>query len=248
LPERDFYLEVLKGTYSDHEMVSIIGHDSALTTTRTTIGPSITTANIDQSGLVTTPATVDVASTDANDDKDLTGLRTVRLFGLDANGVEQNEIITLEGQAEQTSANTYSAVTGLRGLSWGSTGYNEGVLWAGNGTFTAGVPTTKYFAMGIQQNKGLTAYYVVPKQKTLYLRQLTLNVATASKDVEFFLETSTNGSNWITEAVFGMEPGEFQGEIIAVPGIVPGTHIRVEAVSSASATNVIAIVGCILVD
>ena len=244
----DYNLDVLRGLIAGHSMVLIEGHDEALTTTRTTVTPTATTTNIDQSGLDTTPATVDVASTSANDTSAGSGVRTVTLSGLDSSGVAQSEIITLNGQTEVTSANTYSAVLGLRSVTWGATTWNEGTLWAGNGTFTSGVPATKYFAMGIRQNKGLTAYYVVPAGKTLYVRDATLMISTTNKDVDFFLEQSSNGINWFTEIVFGVEPGDFQDEIRALPGIIAGQHIRIEAKSSASGTDATVILEGELVD
>ena len=197
-------LDVLIGNVSGHIMVSIIGHDDDLTTTRTTLAPTLTTSNIDQSGISATPAVVKVASTDAADDKDSTGVRTVRILGLDDSGVDQNEIITLEGQAEQTSVNTYQTISTIRSVTWGSGNTNAGTVWAGTGTFTSGVPATKYCAMQIDFNRSMTAYYCVPTDKTLYFRQLTVQLGSANKDVELFVEQSSNGINWFTEAVFSI--------------------------------------------
>ena len=117
-----------------------------------------------------------------------------------------------------------------------------------NSTFTSGVPATKYFSMNLEFNNALTSYYVVPAGKTLYLREFTMTVATTNKDVSFFVEQSSNGINWFTELVFGMEPGEFQDDIIAIPGIVAGNHVRVEAISSAASTDVSTVLSCELVD
>lgn len=242
----DFNLEVLRGNVVGHSMVSILGHNDALDSTKTTIGPTLSTTNIDQSAL---SGTVDVASTDANDTSAGTGLRTVLLIGLDTSGDAQTETITMNGQTEVTSVNTYSAVNGMRAVTTGSGNMNAGTLWAGNGTFTSGVPATKYFSMDPLFNKALTAYYVVPSGKTLFLRQLTLTVATTNKDVEFFIEQSSDGSVWLAEAVFGLETGNFQGNILAVPGLVAGTHIRIEGESSAAGgVECTAILGCQLVD
>jgi hypothetical protein len=245
---KDYNLEVLRGNVAGSTMVSITGRDTALTTSRITVAPTSTTANIDQSGIHTTPATVDVASTSANDDAGGSGLLTLTLMGLDASGDAQTETITMDGQTEVTSSNTYSAVNGWRGLTWGATTWNEGTIWVGNGTFTAGVPATEYIAGEIRANRDHTAYYTVPTGKTLYLRQFTPGVATSNKDVEFFVEVSANGINWFTEQEFTMETFIFQGDVIAVPGIPAGWHVRIEALSSAAATDVTVILGCQLVD
>lgn len=242
----DFNLEVLRGNVSGHAMVSIFGHDEDLDSTKTTVAPSLSTTNIDQSALA---GTVDVASTDANDTSDGSGLRTVLLTGLDASGIIQTETIIMNGQTEVTSANSYSAVNGLKAITVGAGNVNAGTLWAGNGTFTAGVPATRYFSMNPLFNKALTAYYVIPAAKTLFFRQLVLTVATANKDVDFFIEKSSDGSVWFTEAVFGMESGDFQSNIIDMPGLVAGTHVRIEGQSAAAGgVDCTAILSCQLVD
>lgn len=243
-------LDVLMGIVDGHTMVSINGHDSSIGTTRVTVAPSLASGNIDQSSLATTAATVDVASTDANDTSAGTGLQTLLLEGLDADGVAASETITLSGQTEVTSSNTYSAVTGWRGLTAGSGAKNAGVIWVGAGTFTSGVPATKFFAGDAGFNKGLTAYYVVPTGKVLYLRSFAATIASSTKDVEFFIECSTDGVFWITEDAFGIESGAVfpSAPIRALPGLTAGMHVRVEAESSGASTIVSAILDCELVD
>lgn len=245
---QDYNLEVLRGNVPGHVMVSISGHDETLTTTRTTITPTITTANITQSAIAATPAKVKVASTDADDTSAGAGVRTLTLEGLDSSGDAQTETITMNGQTEVESTKLYSAILGWRALTWGATTYNEGTIWVGSGTFTSGVPAVQMFAGEIRENRGNTAYYVVPNGKTLYQRYITINVATTNKDCDFFIETSTNGLNWFTQPNYGMEPSEFQGKIIATPGLPAGSHLRVEGISSASGTDVIVILDCELID
>ena len=245
----DYNLEVLRGNISGHSMVSIFGHDEALTTTRTTVFPTASTANLDQSVISATPALVGVASTDANDTSAGTGLRTLLLSGLDSSGNEQTETITMNGQTKVDSANTYSAITGTLALTWGSGTQNAGTVWCGTGSFSSGVPAVLLFAMDIGFNKGLTAYYVVPTGTTLYVRQFTVTLATSNKDVDFYIETSSNGTNWITVANFGLESGaEFHEPILTIPGIAAGMHVRIEAKSSGAGSDVSGVLSCELVD
>jgi hypothetical protein len=246
---KDYNLEVLKGNVVGSTMVSIIGHDETLTTTRTTLHPNGTTDNIDQTGIHTTPAIVKAASTDVDDSSAGSGCRTLTIIGLDSAGAALTETITLSGQTEVSTSSSFKAVNGARCASWGATGYNEGTIWVGTGTFTSGVPATKHLSLEARSNKAMTAYYTVPAGKTLYLRQLTMNVATSNKDVEFFVEHSTNGgTNWFSEAIFGMEPGAFQGNILAIPGLPAGTHLRIEALSTGAGTDAICLLGCELID
>jgi len=227
----DYNLEVLRGNVAGHAMVTIAGHNDDSTTSRVVVAPTLTTADIDQSGLHATAITVDVASTDAADDKDSTGLRTVEIEGLDADGNEQSETITLEGQAEQTSTNTWSAINGFLGLTAGSGNKSAGDIWVGNGTFTSGVPATKYFVGEVGHNHGLTAYYTVPLGKKLFLRGLTFSVVGSNKELEITIETSTdNGNLWIIEdEISGTSGMAFHVPAISFHEIPARTHIRVRA-------------------
>ncbi len=245
----DYNLDVLRGLVSGHAMVEIIGHDDSLSTTRVTLAPTLVTADIDQSGIHAVAATVDVASTDANDDVAGSGLLTLTLAGLDSSGNAQTETITLTGQTEVTSANTYTAIHGFRGLTAGSGKKNAGTIWIGNGTFTAGVPATKYDAGIIGHNKGSTAYYTVPTGKTLYLRQLIQTMVGSNKEAEVNIESSSDGIFWVTEIEFGIESGvDFVAPIISVPGIPAASSVRVTAKAAASGTELTVILGCELVD
>jgi len=237
------------GLINGADVVSVSGFLDTLTTTRVVVSPGITTEQIDQSGIHTTPATVDVASTDANDTSAGTGLRTLTLTGLDADGVLQEETITLSGQTEVTSVNTYSAINGLRGLTGGSNAKNAGTIWCGNGTFTSGVPATKYFSANVGANHGATAYYTVPAKTDLLLKAFTCTIGLAGADVDVTIEFSDDGIFWIVEQEFALRVGY---AFTAAPEIDThkvnaGEHIRITAISDAALTEVTIILGCLIV-
>jgi len=250
IANRDYNLEVLRGNISGHAMVGIAGHNDDATTTRVTVAPSLTTADIDQSALHATAATVDVASTNANDASGGTGLRTLTLQGLDSSGNAQTETITLNGQTEVTSANTYTAVNGFVGLTAGSGNTSEGNIWVGNGTFTAGVPATKYFVGEANHNHGLSAYYTVPTGKTLFVKQATITVVGSNKEIEITIETSTdNGNVWIIEdEISGTSGTSFNFPIISMHSITAGNHIRVRAEAAGSGSELTILLACELID
>ena len=239
-PGKDFNLAVRLGQVAGISAKSVFGHNEIVGTTKVTVSPTFTTGSISQSDLAATPATVDVASTSANDTHTTgTGARTVELKGLDASGNLQTETISITGQTEVTSANTYSAVHSLTTLTAGSSAGNEGVLWCGNGTFTAGVPATPYLSADIGTNMSHTGYYVVPTGKTLIGTHMILNVSSTTKDVEFYLETSTDGVLWITGEIFGITDGATAAfPLLSWPDAVAGTHIRLQCRSSAVTTDV----------
>jgi len=245
----DYNLEVLRGNVTGRTMVSINCEIETLTTTRITLSPNLTTELINQSGLHATSATVDVASDNTNDTSAGTGLRTLTLIGLNNSGVAQTETITMNGQTEVTSSNTYSAVQGFRGVTYGSGNTSAGNVYMGNGTFTSGVPATIYITGEAGHNKGSTGYYTVPTGKGLFLRQLTCSMVGSNKEAKIHIETSPDGILWITENEFGLESGTiFQGQIIAVPKIAGDTNIRITGVAGASGTELSVILGCELVD
>lgn len=249
LTTKDYNLEVLQGNVAGHSMVSIQGHNEAQGTTEVTVHPTGDTSDINQSVIFGTPAVVSVASTsDADNGGTATGALTVRIFGLDSSGNAQTADETLNGQTAVTTSETWSAITGIVVLTTGSGNKNAGVLWVGTGVFTAGVPAVRHFSMDIGDNKGLSAYYVVPTGKTLYLRHFTANLATTNKDLELRVQTSLDGIQWTTQARFGMEPGTFTAPVIATPGIPAATCLRVTGDSSGASTDVTIIMACELID
>jgi len=246
---RDYALDLVHGDLIGHASVGIIGHNDVSTTTRVTISPGLTTANIDQSGLHSTAITVDVASEDANDTSDGSGLRTVRIFGLDSDGFEQGENIILNGQTEVASVLTYSAINGMRGITVGSGNTSAGNIWCGNGSFTSGIPATKYFAADAGHNKGLTAYYTVPTGKELIPKFLQASMVGSNKETDIHFETSANGSFWITENLIGLiSGGVIQIQLTSTPTFPAGAHFRLTAESGGAGTEITMTVACELIE
>lgn len=138
----------------------------------------------------------------------------------------------------------------MRGLTWGSGAVNDGIVYTGSGSVTAGVPAVIMEAMEAGLNNALTAYYVVPASKTLYLREFSvLSEASANRTIDVYVCTSADGVNWITEAVFPTISGvDFQGPVKATPGIVAGTHVKIAAQASGANTDISVILACELVD
>ncbi|RLI45232.1 hypothetical protein DRO61_10980, partial [Candidatus Bathyarchaeota archaeon] len=109
--------------------------------------------------------TVTIESSSGNDDIGGTGLRTIRLFGLDENFVEQTEDIILTGTAPVTSQNSYIRLDTAKGLTAGSTGHNEGEI-----TVAQSVSIAVIFAIiPITYNTTMIAAYTIPAGKTGYI-------------------------------------------------------------------------------
>ncbi len=114
--------------------------------------------------------TVNVFSASANDAAAGTGLRTLRIVGLDGSGVEQSETITMNGTSAVTSANTYSRVNLAYGLTGGSGGTNAGAITVRHTTPTANVFTV----IPLGAAKSQVCAYTVPADKRGLVTRLRL--------------------------------------------------------------------------
>lgn len=252
-PAFDYNLEVLRGNVTGHAMVNIRGHDDSVPNG----GPFGLSQDFGGNSYVfnqsaidrnATPAVVGVASGDANDTSAGSGVRTVRVFGLDASGNAQTNDVSMNGQTAVNTGSTFSAVFQEVTLTTGNGNTNAGIIWVGTGTFTSGVPAVRMLSMKIGFNISLSAYYVVPLGKTLFLRQLIATVGSANKDVQVYIVTSPNGILDFRQIEFGLEGGDLVTDIIALPGLVSGTHVSLLAGGGAASTEVTAILAGELID
>lgn len=123
-----------------------------------------------------------ISSSSTADTSAGTGARTVTVDGLDANYNEISETITLNGQTSVDTTNTYIRVYRMTVRSAGSGGQNAGVIYAGTGTVTAGVPTNKYATIAVGDNQTLMALWTVPAGHTAYLLQTDITLATTQNN------------------------------------------------------------------
>lgn len=118
---------------------------------------------------------VTVSSTDANDTAAGSGARTVRIYGLDANGALQEEAITLLGATLVDSVNTYTRVNRAIVLTSGSSNqaFNAGTI-----TIAHKVTTANIFAkIQAGTNQTAIACYTIPAGYTGYMRQIDVGVS-----------------------------------------------------------------------
>lgn len=123
-----------------------------------------------------------VSSSSTADDSAGTGARTVQLFGLDANYDEINETVTLDGQTAVNTTKSYLRINRMIVRSAGSGATNAGVIYAGTGTVTAGVPANKYATIAVGDGQSLMALWTVPAGYTLYVAQTDVTVATTQNN------------------------------------------------------------------
>ena len=184
----------------------------------------------------------DIVSTLAADAAAGTGLRTVRVFGLDASFVLQQEDITLNGITNVPTVNTYTRIFRLQGLTFGSGQTNAGIVTAtaqSDGTVTA------QMSAGISQT--MMAIYSVPTATTGFLTCYygSLVSSGGNNDTGVFellvrpaIDTADTG--WLVKHVLGVtKPGQNPFTHFFLPPLnVQGpADIRIRATPSAANTD-----------
>lgn len=118
-----------------------------------------------------------VSSSSTNDTSASTGARTVQLYGLDENYNEIDETVTLNGQTAVNTTNSFLRINRMIVRSAGTGGGNAGVVYAGTGTVTSGVPDNKYATIAVGDNQTLMALWTVPAGHTAYLYETHVTAA-----------------------------------------------------------------------
>lgn len=159
-----FELQVGRGQIAGHSVVHVFGHNPDVDTTEVTIWPA--------TGLLTHPAAptiMTISSSSASDTSAGTGARTVYILGINGTGGYVSETVTLNGQTAVNTVHEYDAIETMSVASVGSGGANAGIIYAGTGTVTAGVPAVPYSAIGIGDNLSLVGHWTCPAGYTGYL-------------------------------------------------------------------------------
>jgi len=185
-----FYLQVARNQISFHKSNFKFGFNADVDDSLETVWA--------QGGLysyLASASVLKVSSSSTADTSAGTGARTVELFGLDTNYDEINETVTLNGQTAVNTTKEYLRINRMVVRSAGSGGQNAGVIYAGTGTVTAGVPANKYATIAIGDNQTVMALWTVPRGYTAYLLQTDITVATTqnNKYCTVYLVARPNG-------------------------------------------------------
>ena len=188
-----FELQVARGQIPGHSIIHVFGHNPDVdNNVEATVWP-IPGATL---GHPASPTIMKISSSSANDTAAGTGARTVYILGINGTGGYVEEVVSLNGQTEVSTVNTYDAIERMQVLTAGSGGANAGIIYAGTGTVTSGVPAVPYSAMGVGDNTSLVGHWTCPKGYTGYLvaGKLTTGTTTASQYVVGKLKLrDTNG-------------------------------------------------------
>lgn len=243
----DFDLDVLRGNIGGTVSAPIVAHSDTVGTNLRHLYSETNTADTDHLALFDTPSTVKVASTSANDTSAGTGAQTVAIVGVDTNGVEAVEIEALNGQTEVTTTTVFKAVHSVIVVTAGSGQKNAGILWVGNGSFTSGVPATKYMAAEANTGSSRGFMYLVPTGKTLYMKDLTAITSDTNKDLNLQLNTYTGSVLYEALDLHLTGANVLPLPLSSYPGITGGTLMYLNANVDTGTANIQVIVNAKLV-
>lgn len=233
-----FDLQVARGQIPGHKPLFKFGNNS-------TVGDSLETIWA-EGGLYSylSAATVlKVSSSSADDTSAGTGARTVQLSGLDADYNEINETVTLNGQTAVNTTKEFLRINRMIVRSAGTGGGNAGVIYAGTGAVTAGVPANVYASVnGISgSNQSLMALWTVPAGYTAYLFQYDISNGTTSNTpavCKLILAVRPYGEVFQSKDVKSLTTGMHVEQSFATPQkITEKSDIEVRAESSSASVS-----------
>ena len=167
-----FDLQVARGQITGHKTLFKFGNNSDINGAIETIWS--------RGGLYVYPTSaiqMKVSSSSANDAALGTGAQTVSVQGLDQNYNEVAETVTLTGQTEVLTTNTFIRVFRAFVITAGSGGTAAGTIYVGTGTVTAGVPATVYAEIALGDNQTTMATWTVPAGYTFFVYRGTFSAS-----------------------------------------------------------------------
>jgi hypothetical protein len=170
---RDAEFDIAAGRMEDVSVVNKFGRNAAVSTND--VPEDIWDGGGVYTGFpVTSGELVTVTSASTNDTAAGSGARTVRIYGLDATGLLQEETVSLLGNSLVDSVGIYTRVFRLKVLTSGgtplNTAFNAGIISVAHKTTTANIFLK--VPAGVSQSQ--VSVYTVPSNQTCYLRKFTI--------------------------------------------------------------------------
>ena len=173
--QEPFDLQVSRNQISWHKTRFQFGVNTAVGTTFETLW----TASSVYSYLAAATV-IKISSGSASDASAGTGARTVLIEGLDADYNEVSETVSLNGQTAVNTVNSYLRIFDILVLTAGSGGAAAGVIYAGTGAVTTGVPAVVYAEIPVGYGKSQMAIWTVPAGYTAYITSYAFTTASAT--------------------------------------------------------------------
>jgi len=114
----------------------------------------------------------------------------VLILGLNADYVEIQEVVVLNGQSAVSTTNSYLRINDLLVVS----GNAVGSIYIGTGAVSGGVPANVYNFIFASDNASMTAVYTVPAGHSLYIKGGSISAFTENTNksvtVDFYISNS----------------------------------------------------------
>lgn len=174
-----YLLDILEGNINGHTFWTLGASENNTQTTNELI------SHVDDTILLPSATALRVASTDdTKDDVGNVGALTVRVTGISPTTyLTITEDFTLTGQTFVQGLKSFLFIQCMEVLTAGSSGYNEGTIYVGTGSFTAGVPAVVHGGIYPDHNVSNCGIYMVPEGETLYLAEMDYG-AVGGKDAD----------------------------------------------------------------
>jgi len=136
--------------------------------------------------------TLSIVSTSTDDAAAGTGARTIRITGLDANWLSQEETVTLNGTTPVMTATLWQRCEFMTVLTAGSGGANAGEISVKHSTTTANL----LIKSDVGDNRSAVCAWTIPADKTGWLAQITASSKTKLADIELVFLYRPFGGTW----------------------------------------------------
>jgi len=180
-----------------------------------------------------------ISSSSTDDASTGTGARTITISGLDANYDEISESVTLNGQTAVNTTQSFLRVFRMIVDTAGSGGQNAGVIYAGTGTVSSGVPANKYGTIAVGDNQTLMCFWTVPRGYTAYLYQIdiSMNTEVANKFGTVSLVARPESGVFNVKDKFALSQDIIHQEFKHPIKFLEKTDLEVRAIASSSNAN-----------
>lgn len=182
--------------------------------------------------------THNIVSTSADDDATTgQGVKTILIEGIDTNGDEISETLSMDGTVNVVTANAYFWINTITAVTWGTNISNQGII-----TATAVTDATVTIEMAPFARITQSSTYKIPRGHVGYIYDLNygLNAPSAAFTVELRCRTSVPGSRWQILNKCSMESGagRFQNVRTQFPFVVPSNQwVSARAFSATAASS-----------
>lgn len=206
---------------------------------------------LNQSGLMATPAKIQMSCANVADDSDGTGAQSVRLYGLGPNKLYQEELLATNGQAYVESTKTWYRLFLARVETFGTGKTNAGLIYfiktGTGGSLSSGAPTTFDITSALAvmlagASQATSCFYTTPniagglwRVKSLDLSART-QAGTALLQIEDLKNAKAPRREFYTEFPAGISVQLDVGKYNIVVG--PDTDIRAMALGASSGAGI----------